>query len=224
MKKIYSLSLFLLIGMGIHAQNTTIGLRTGLGRSTLKTDYADRDTKMNSKANAVAHVAVFVEHKLNNNLALQVELGLSNSGGRNIWNANTEDSFGNYKVVNSIYLGKLNLPLMVKYYFTEDFNINGGVNFAIIGETESKYRTRGHKGAGVLLDFFGGKEEIGSYVKKFEVNPFLGVEFHVSKKIFIDGRYIFGVSNVGKNISNEGFNVLKSSSLHIGIGFKIFKI
>lgn len=210
--------------MSMNAQQTTIGLRTGLGRSTLKTDYADRDSKMNSKANAIAHVAVFVEHKLNEKLAVQAELGLSNSGGRNIWNADIEDTFGNYKVVNSVYLGKLNLPLMAKYYFTKDFNINGGVNFAVIGETESKYRTRGHKGAGVLLDFVGGTEEIGEYVKKFEVNPFLGAEVHLSKKLFIDARYIFGVSNVGKNINNEGFNVLKASSLHIGIGFKIFKI
>jgi len=223
MKKLLSVSLISLIGISLNAQKNTVGIRAGVGRSTLKTDYADSDFDFSSKGMITAHVAIFLEHKLNQNFALQAELGFARAGGRNSWGYQ-EDEFSDYTIVNAISLGKLNIPLMAKYYFNEKFNVNAGVNMAFVVAAESKYRTNGKDGFELYLNLLSETEDIKKKVKIFEVNPFLGVEFHLSKKIFIDGRYIFGVSDIAKNSNGEGYNMLKSSSLQIGIGFKFNKL
>ncbi|MGH1517395.1 porin family protein [Chryseobacterium sp. JK1] len=223
MKKLLSITVISLIGMSLHAQKNTVGIRAGVGRSTLKTDYADSDFDFSSKGMITAHVAVFLEHQFNENLALQTELGFARAGGRNSWNYQV-DEFRNYDVTNAISLGKLNIPLMVKYYFNEKLNINAGANMAFVVAAESKYRTNGKDGFELYTNLLRESEDIKKNVKTFEVNPFFGVEFHLSKKIFIDGRYIFGVSNIAKNMNGEGYNTLKSNSLQIGIGFKFNKL
>ncbi|NIF04974.1 PorT family protein [Chryseobacterium sp. Tr-659] len=223
MKKLLPIALISLIGINLNAQKNTVGIRTGVGRSTLQTDYADSDFDFSSKGIITAHVAIFLEHKLNENFALQTELGFARAGGRNRWNYQVDES-RNYDIVNAISLGKLNIPLMAKYYFNENFNINAGANLAFVVAAESKYRTNGKDGLELYTNLLREAEDIKKKIKTFEVNPFLGVEFHLSKKIFIDGRYIFGISDISKNNNGEGYNKLKSSSFQIGIGFKFNKL
>ncbi|MDR6462403.1 porin family protein [Chryseobacterium sediminis] len=223
MKKLLSLTLISLIGISLSAQKNTVGIRAGIGRSTLKTEYADSDSDFLSKGMITAHVAIFLEHKLNQNFALQTELGFARAGGRNSWDYQA-DEFHDYTIINAISLGKLNIPLMAKYYFNEKFNINVGANMAFVVAAESKYKTSGKDGFELYLNLLREAEDIKKKVKTFEINPFLGVEFHLNNKIFIDGRYIFGVSDIAKNSNGEGYNMLKSSSLQIGIGFKFNKL
>ncbi len=223
MKKLLPIALIPLLGMNLNAQKNTVGIRAGIGRSTLQTDYADSDFDFSSKGIITAHVAVFLEHKLNKNFALQTELGFARAGGRNSWNYQA-DEFQNYDIVNAISLGKLSVPLMVKYYFNEKFNINAGANLAFVVAAESKYRTNGKDGLELYTNLLREAEDSKKKIKSFEINPFLGVEFHLSKKIFIDGRYIFGVSDIAKKSNGEGYKMLKSSSFQIGIGFKLNKL
>ncbi|MFZ4928787.1 porin family protein [Chryseobacterium sp. Mn2064] len=223
MKKLLSIIFISLIPMSLHAQKNTIGIRAGVGRSTLKTDYADSDFDFSSKGMITAHVAVFLEHKLNENFALQTEFGFARAGGRNSWSYQPNE-FRDYDITNAISLGKFNIPLMAKYYFNERFNINAGANMAFVIAAESKYRTNGKDGFELYSNLLREAEDIKKNVKTFEINPFLGLEFHLSKKIFIDGRYIFGVSNIAKNTNGEGYNTLKSSLLQIGMGFKFNKL
>jgi len=214
MKKLLFLSFYSLIGIHLNAQENTLGIKTGLGRSTLKTDYAGSDSYFDSKGKLSAYVAVFAEHKLNENWALQGEIGLSIVGGRNVFYKD-----GHSENVNAITLGKLNIPLMIKYYFNEKVNVNAGIAPSFILETMSKDRNNGK----IFSNIFGDEIDIKKYVKVFEVNPFVGIEFYLSKKIFLDARYTFGIYNIGKEFQGEGFDVLKSSSLQFGVGFKFKK-
>ncbi|MCS3528782.1 porin family protein [Chryseobacterium sp. JUb7] len=221
MKRLLSVAFFSLTGLLLNAQQNTFGIRTGLGRSTLKTDYAGSDSDFVSKGKILAYVSVFLEHKIDPHFALQGELGISNVGGRNSWYQ--DQDFNDYKIVNAISIGRINVPLMAKYYFNEKMNINAGVNLALNIEAESKYRTNGYNGLELFANLLYETENIKTYVKTFEANPFLGAEFHFNDRLFLDARYVFGVYNVGKNIHGEGFETLKNSFLQVGIGFKIKK-
>lgn len=214
MKKLLLLILHLLVGINLNAQENTFGIRTGIGRSTLKTDYAGSDSDFVSKGKLSFHLAVFAEHKLSNHLALQGEISISTTGGRN--NFYDDDSSKN---TNAITLGKLSIPLMLTYYCIQRFSINGGIIPSFILETMSEDRNN-EKFFSTLL---GDSINIKNDVKVFELNPFLGVEFHISRKIFLDARYIFGIYDIAKNNKDSGFDSLKNSYLQVGVGFKIKK-
>lgn len=211
MKKKLLLILYLLIGINLSAQENTFGIRTGIGRSTLKTDYAGSDSDFISKGKLSFHLAFFVEHKLSNHLALQGEVSISSTGGRNTF---YDDGSKN---TNAITLGKLSIPLMLKYYCNQQLSINGGIIPGFILETISKDRNNGK----LFSTLLGDSIDIKNDVKVFELNPFLGVEFNVSRKIFFDARYVFGVYDIAKNRKDSRFDSLKNSYLQVGIGFKI---
>lgn len=214
MKKFLLLILHLLIGINLNAQENIFGIRTGIGRSTLKMDYAGSDSDFVSKGKLSFYLAAFAEHKIARNFALQGEVSISSTGGRNTF----YDDEGS-KNTNAITLGKLSIPLMLKYYCNQRFSINGGVIPSFILETISENRNNGK----LFSTLLGDSIDIKNDVKVFELNPFLGVEFHISRKIFLDARYIFGIYDIAKNNKDSGFDSLKNSYLQVGVGFKIKK-
>lgn len=225
MKKLL-LGAVVLLGMtAVNAQETKFGVKAGYAMSTLKTELYDSEgVEMNSKMKSTFYVAGLVEHKMNDQFALQAELGYAPLGGK--FNTTFKDEDG-YEVTlsNKVNLGTIYMPLMAKYYFTEFMNVHAGVNLQYTISAKMKSGTNfGDDSLGLgdwAEDMFNSEVDIKKYVKPFSVSPFIGVEYNLENGMFFDARYNLGVMNIAKNNGDDTmFSSTKNSFLQVGLGFK----
>jgi hypothetical protein len=223
----------LLLGVGvlflgvtaIKAQETKFGVKAGYAMSTLKTEFpAEAEMEVNSKMKSTFYIAGLVEHKMNDQFALQAELGYSPLGGK--FNATYKDENGDKVTMsNKVNLGTIYMPLMAKYYFTEFMNVQAGVNLQYIISAKMKVSENlGDDTLGVgdwAEDMFAEETDIKKYVKPFSVSPFIGLEYNLENGMFFGARYNLGVMNIAKSNGDDTmFSTTKNSFLQVGLGFK----
>lgn len=179
MKKILSI-LLVLVAVQLHAQDNglTFGIKAGANFSNLKLDF-DGDGLSPDGATSV-FVGGFVDIGLNESLHFQPELQYSIEGAED-----ADISF-------------INLPLMLKYYLVEGFNIQAGPQ------------------VGFPVDAEGGTDGLKS--TNFAIN--LGAAYELPGGFFVDARYNIGVSNIAESDPDFGDVSLKTKGFQLGIGYR----
>ncbi len=179
MKKLVLIS-FLLLAFQIHAQDKaiTFGIKAGANFSNLKLDTGagglTPDGATSIFIGALADIGVA------DKLHFQPELQYSIEGAK--------DADITY----------FNVPLMLKYYLIDGFNVQAGPQI------------------GFVLDAEGGTDGLKS--SNFALN--IGAAYELPGGFFADARYNFGLSNIAEE--EPGFEdfTLKTKGFQLGIGYR----
>ncbi len=131
------------------------------------------------------HFGGFIEFKFFNNLYIQPELLYSTVG--------TQFKNSGFKVKNQ--LNYLSIPLIAKVYINDNnFSIEVGPQFSVLVSESNK---------------------IGNSSEGYEIGAVAGLGLKLSRTIYLQGRYIIGLSDI-----KEKYNV-KNSTIQVSIGFII---
>ncbi|MBC2838300.1 porin family protein [Robiginitalea sp. SC105] len=179
MKKLFVFSL-ILVAFQLQAQdkNLTFGIKAGANFSNLKLEF-DGEGLSPDGATSI-FVGGFVDIGVAEKLNFQPEIQYSIEGAKN-----ADVSF-------------INVPLMLKYYLVEGFNIQAGPQI------------------GFLVDAEGGTDGLKS--TNFALN--LGAAYELPAGFFVDARYNFGLSNIAEE--EPGFEdvTLKTKGFQLGVGYR----
>jgi len=183
-KKFLLVSAILILGMSnsIIAQNVDFGVKTGLNISNFTGGDVDKNSLFGF------HVGGFAEFKLNEKFSLQPELLYSTQG--------TE-----VENLVKIKVDYLTIPLMVKYYLSENFSIEAGPQASFLVNDKAEFDDSSIPDADIDASSF-----------DFGLN--VGVGYNFTSHLFAQVRYNYGITTVGENPD------VKNSVFQISLGYK----
>ncbi|ESU22929.1 hypothetical protein FEDK69T_17080 [Flavobacterium enshiense DK69] len=167
------------------------GMKGGMNVATLTGDEED------TKSLIGVHVGGFVECRVNDKFAIQPELLFSMQGTK--YEYSEFDGFDTYDVEEKLKLNYLNIPIMVKYYATEKFNIEAGPQVGFLLSAKDEYDVSSSFGSA------SGEENVKDFVKSVDFGLNLGVGFDFTDNIFAGARYNFGLSNINDYGDDDDF-------------------
>ncbi|MFN3755895.1 MAG: porin family protein [Flavobacterium sp.] len=185
------------------AQDLSFGAKAGLNMSTLTGDVED------VKSIFGFHVGGFVEFKISEKFSLQPELLYSTQGAKAEYSENF-DGF-NVKISETVNLGYLNIPIMAKYYVSEKFNIQAGPQIGL--NLSAKAKSEASFGG----ESFSETEDIKEDIEALDFGLNFGLGYNISEKIFIEGRYNLGLSNI---IKDSGDEKVKNGVFQLSLGYR----
>ncbi|HET8837593.1 MAG TPA: porin family protein [Flavobacteriaceae bacterium] len=165
MKRNSLFALAFFIGICANAQSIDLGLKLGANFSNI-TDASNFESKTGFVAGA------FLGIKLNDNFAIQPELLYSQQGAK--------------LDVGDFNLNYVNVPIIIKYYLIQGFNIQVGPQFGFVVDDN-------------IADAIGDGIEANS----FDTAGVVGLGYDFPMGLRLDARYNFGLTDVadggGKN-------------------------
>ncbi len=216
------------------SQEIKFGAKVGLNLSNLRGDYPTGIDEHNSKSGF--HIGGFAEYEINDKFTLQPELLFSTQG-------NTYD-YKDYYGGGSYYdgadynlkLNYLNLPVILKYKIIEKLSIDFGPQIGYLMSAKTKIDVTEDsrdpsQNYSVEIDMlndgiynFGGTTVQGkASANRLDFSLNLGASYDITEKIFLQGRYNFGLSTVDKNSTNgtstNSWN-MKNSVFQLSAGYR----
>lgn len=181
------------------AQDISYGAKAGLNMSTLTGDVED------AKSIFGFHVGGFVEIKISEKFAIQPELLYSTQGAKFEFQEDFEGTL--VKVSETLNLGYLNIPIMAKYYVSEKFNIQAGPQIGLNLSAKAK--------AEASFDGISFSEtvDIKDEVEALDLGFNFGLGYNITEKLFLEGRYNIGLSNISKDSEFKAQNGVFQLSL-----------
>ncbi len=177
-KTLILLAAIIAYGTNLSAQNVTFGVKAGANFSNLKIEFDGSGASPDGATSL--YVGGLVDVGISDKVHFQPELLYSIEGAED-----AEVSF-------------INVPLMLKYYLVEGFNIQAGPQIGILADAEGG--TDGLKGTNFGLNFGAAFELVGGF--------------------FADARYNLGVSNIAEE--EPGFEDIKlrTKGFQLGVGYR----
>src|SRR5690606_25684811 len=212
MKKIIFLGAVALFGV-MNAQSTKFGIKGGYSLSTLQKESDILTTSSDGKS--TYYVGGLVEHKLNNKFALQGEILYSLLGGWYSMSRYSSEFLYNYEA--DIKLATLQVPLMAKFYFTENIALAGGVNLGFILSADEEWTAK-YLSLTDEMSTYSVRDDMNDEIGSVNFAPFIGAEYNLGNGLFVDARYNIGVSNL--NSSGLEDELLKVGFFQAGLGYK----
>lgn len=164
-----------------NAQETKFGVKGGLNIASL--------TNLSYTKSLVGfNIGGFAEIKLNEKFAIQPELLYSGQGAKYIDGTKSN-------------LNYVNVPIMAKYFITEELNIEAGPQ------------------VGFLMSAKEDGTDIKDLVKSTDFGVNLGAGYDITKNIGLNLRYCLGLSGVDKEIL-AGNKSSKNSVIQLSVGYK----
>lgn len=208
---LYALSLFMMTSFGIvSAQNSTVvgpefGIKGGVNMSNL---YSDSDDIDDENALWGFNAGVFAAFPIADNVFIQPEILYTTKG------AELDYNFAGVEGTNKFRLNYIEVPLLVRFNLTENFNIHVGgyasylVNAKLSGEGDVEFDDE------LDADDF----------ERFDagLSAGVGVDFN---PISIGLRYNYGLTTIGKERDFAGTNYTfpdaKNSNLSLYLAYKL---
>lgn len=203
-KSLYTLVTLTVFNFSINAQESNypdlkpvkqtiikLGLKGGINFSTF--------TESESKLKTGFHIGGLMEIFVNDKFSIQPELMYSTQGAKA--SMSDYDDWGTERV-DYVYKAEMktnyiNVPIMVKYYFREGFNVQIGPQIGFLVNSklnffEGIYSSTGEKKT----------TDITADLKKF-VNPIdfglnIGLGYELPRGLFFDARYNIGLTRMNK--------------------------
>lgn len=205
MKKNIIFILLLGISTLVSAQQSEInfGIKGGYSLSDMKLS----DTSLDSKS--FFYIGALAEKPLSPKMGLQAELLYSQVGGK--YTYPLIQLIGN-EIVNAgnattdFQLNQLQVPISLKYYFIPNFSASAGLNFGF--SLSKKIKSE--------MPYSESYTEDSDFAKTLNLFPFLGLEYKISQKFFVDARYHFNFFEVNKSNAIP----VKIGFLQAGIGYR----
>jgi len=181
MKKVVFIIFLALSGLSVTAQGLDLGIKVGVNFSSIS-DAAGLDNRTGFI------IGGFVGFKLADKLGVQADLLYSQQGAK----VNPDDIDLNY----------VNVPIVLKYYFIKNVNIQIGPQFGFIVDDN-------------ISDVFGNILEAES----FDLSGVVGAGIDFPMGIRVDGRYNFGLTDI---FNAAGTKSGKNAVATISVGYSFF--
>lgn len=169
------------------------GVKAGLNMTSFVGKDAD---EANMKAGF--HAGIVTEFRLGNVVAISPELLYSSQGAKMKPDSESGDKDGKLKY------GYLNLPLIAKFYVTDNLSIDLGPQFGY--RLSTKMTVGGVTIEDDMLDDFIKHKDI-------DISAVLGVTYNFGK-VFAQARYNYGLTNVASEVK------VRNSVLQLSVGYK----
>ncbi|MGQ1891111.1 porin family protein [Thermophagus sp. OGC60D27] len=195
MKKVISIFAVLLLFVSTSGFSQVIyGVKSGLNFANYGGDDGDG---MDSRVAPM--LGVFLNVDLGNSLLFQPELLFSMKGAK--------ESEGDLNYTDK--LNYLDLPMMLKYYISEGFNVQAGPQLSFLLSAKAEYEEDGSSYT----------EDVKDYVKTLDFGFNLGAGYDFDFGLGIDFRYNLGLSNI---VDEDDFveGDLKNRVFQIGVNYK----
>lgn len=177
MKKVLMVLFVFSTSLGVSAQGIDFGVKAGV-------NFANLSNAVNFEGRTGFVAGVFVGGKLNDNIGVQADLLYSQQGG--------EFEF------NKFELNYVNVPIVIKYYVSNGFNLQLGPQFGILLDEDTNAVSE-------VIDNIATND--------FDLSGVIGIGYDLPMGIRLDGRYNFGFTDVSKTV--EG----KNSVITLAIGY-----
>lgn len=216
------------------SQEVKFGAKVGLNLSNIRGDYPTGIDEHNSKIGF--HIGGFAEYEINDKFTLQPELLFSTQG--NTYGYKDYYGGGSYYegADYNLKLNYLNLPIVLKYNIIEKLSIDFGLQIGYLMSAKTKidvtedstapsqnYSVEIDNIKGGIYDFDGTTVQVNGSVNRLDFGLILGASYDITEKIFLQGRYNFGLSKVDKNSTN-GINTdswnMKNSVFQLSAGYR----
>jgi opacity protein-like surface antigen len=181
MKKVILISFAIFSFSCVSAQNVNFGLKAGVNFASINGDETD---DLDSKTSF--HLGAVAEIELSEKLYFGPEILYSSQGAKLKY-----DGFE-----DKINLNYVQVPLMIRYYITEGFNIEAGpqISFLIDSEYED--------------DEFNETIDLKDDTKDFDYGLNLGLGYKLNNSMFLQGRYNLGLANILEDDTFENNNTV----------------
>lgn len=188
------------------AQKAQFGIKGGLNLAVIlgDTDGIDFQSK------AGYHVGGFVEIKVSDKISIQPEL-LFSTQGASVKDFEVELNNTLYSADVNFNLSYINIPVMLKYYAAEKFNLEIGpqIGFLTAAKTATKV-----DGFSQTVD-----QDIKDSFESVDFGLNIGAGYDFTKKISAGVRYNVGLSNIAKTESGDDSKI-KNSVFSLSLGYK----
>ena len=166
MKKLFTVIIILGISMMINAQDVKFGLKGGVNFAS----FSGKDVE-NVDSKTAFHVGVLAEIPLLDKFSLQPELLYSVQGIKE------NDDNAEFK------LNYLQLPLMGKYYVTDEFSFEAGPQVGFLLSAKAKVEGEG-------------EGDIKDNMNKTDFGLNFGLGYTLGNRLNVNARYNFGLSKI----------------------------
>jgi len=187
-----------------NAQEAKFGFKGGLNIANFEGDIESLDLK--SKTGF--HLGGFVAIKLSAKVTLQPEVLFSTQGAKadNI----QQDLNGTvYTADVDFNLSYLNVPLMLKYYAAEKFNIEFGPQVGFLTAAKVK----------ATVDGISAEEDAKDQFESVDFGVNVGAGYDFTEKLSAGLRYNLGLSNIAKTEPGDDSKI-KNSVFSVSLGYK----
>ncbi len=210
MKKLLLLSILITsLSYNVKAQDIRFGLKTGLNFSKLNSDEAGFNEMSYNRS--AFHIGALVEFTLSDNFSIQPELYYSSEGGM-LKSTEEDEEFGLVDLKTNINTNYMSLPIMFKYYTGKNLYIEAGpqmdflVSADIHGQASNNFQSEVYP-----------NEDIKDQLDSNNYGLGIGIGYKASNGIFLNTRYVLGLSDLTKN----EFSTVKSGGFHFSVGFML---
>lgn len=212
MKKNLALALLLSLSAIANAQEKvnsgsdskiSFGVKAGYSLSNMKFF----DEKLDSKS--YFYAGIVAEQPISSKFGIQAEALYTQIGGTeqlpviDFTDTGVIETGRNLKF--NYQLTQIQVPVSAKYYFIPDFSVSAGMNVAF--NISEKVKTKEVVNGSTSHNYEG--------IKSVNLFPFLGAEYKINDKFFVDARYNFNFFEI-----NKGDFTTKVGFLQAGVGYR----
>lgn len=187
-----------------NAQEVEFGIKGGLNLANFEGDL--EGLEMKSKAGF--HVGGFVAVKLSDKFTFQPEVMYSTQGAK----ADNIQQDVNGTVYNAdvdFNLAYVNVPLMLKYYAADKFNIEFGPQVGFLTAAKVK----------ATVDGISAEQDAKDQFESVDFGVNLGAGYDFTEKLSAGVRYNLGISNIAKTEPGDDSKV-KNAVFSVSLGYK----
>ncbi|WP_083862207.1 porin family protein [Flavobacterium sp. B17] len=212
MKKNLALALLLSLSAIANAQEKvnsgsdskiSFGVKAGYSLSNMKFF----DEKLDSKS--YFYAGIVAEQPISSKFGIQAEVLYTQIGGTQqlpvIDFTDTGVIESGRRLKFNYQLTQIQVPVSAKYYFIPDFSISAGMNVGF--NISEKVKTKEVVNGSTSHNYEG--------IKSVNLFPFLGAEYKINDKFFVDARYNFNFFEI-----NKGDFTTKVGFLQAGVGYR----
>lgn len=210
-----------------HAGTWSIQPKIGLGSSwitnqpnlPIDTEIPDANYELKKTVFPSFNIGAEAEYQLTDQISLATGLNYTLLGGK--WK-DFNLPFGKERIEISntrMELGYITLPILVNYYFAENFAVKTGVQLGYLTNAHLKSKWTDINMDTKVTDVDAIDESMTDDFNKFDFAIPVGVSYQFSNNWYLEGKYSFSLTRINKDKYDDGD--MRNNNFIITLGYKL---
>ncbi|QIE58545.1 PorT family protein [Rasiella rasia] len=202
-----------------NAQDIKFGAKAGVNFASVGGDFTE-----DSEGLTGFHIGGLVEILISEKFGIQPEILYSAQGNK--FEETTSDIGITAKSTSKQKIDYINIPILGKYYFTEEFSVEAGpqIGFLASANRENDIEVSGENATPEVIAIIesqsGGEQDISDSVKGTDFSLAAGATYRLPMGVFFSARYALGLSNINDGPGSDNFkNQNNVAQLSVGYSF-----
>lgn len=220
MKKHLIQFVILLLSTTCFSQNDfSYGIKAGVNFASAHGEASDSNSQIGyDESRTSFHAGVISELSLSNKFSLQTELLYSQVGVNYAYDNRPADGA---KVDSDLNLDYITLAILGKYQVYKSLSIEAGPQLGyILNANVEQNRSFFSQIGGGSETVFNEKNDIKDDINNFDFGFALGSSYELNNGLFIQLRYVLGLSEIPKNEKQTVSTDLKNAVFQLSLGYK----